>query len=59
MHYDSLEEAWSVNGGGGDHIYIYIYINYVRPHVESLDLGPCCGILCHCLDLVKRVFGAP
>ena len=24
MHYDSVERAWSVNGAGGDHIYIYI-----------------------------------
>ena len=25
MHYDSVERAWSVNGGGRPYIYIYIY----------------------------------
>ena len=28
MRYDSLERAWSVNGGG-DHIYIYIEMLYI------------------------------
>ena len=35
MHYDSVERAWSVNGGGATiYIYIYIYIYfYIHTHV--------------------------
>ena len=34
MHYDSVERAWSVNGGEADHPYIYIYI-YICMYVYT------------------------
>ena len=41
MHYDSVERAWSVNGGGRPYIYIYIYI-----YIWVLAV-PCYGHLCY------------
>ena len=38
MHYDSVERAWSVNGGGGDHVYIYIYI-CTRVFLKRIDVA--------------------
>ena len=38
MHYDSVERAWSVNGGGGAGatIYIYIYM-YTHTYIHTYD----------------------
>ena len=33
MHYDSVERAWSVNGGGAT-MYIYIYMHACFPEKD-------------------------